>query len=77
MMGSEITGGWWWPSNSRKAHYLTRSTGGFSLCRKWAALAPFSSLDLEQGNDDSPDNCAACRRRKPAGPAQKEALDDG
>lgn len=50
--------GWWWPSNSKKAHYVVE---GRSLCRKWLAIG---SPPLEQGNDDSVDNCAECRRRK-------------
>ncbi len=49
--------GWWWPSNSRKAHYMQ---GGRPLCGKWGA---FGSPELAEGNDASPDNCAECKRR--------------
>lgn len=48
--------GWGYISNSRKWHYYVN---GRSLCRKFMKL---SSADLEQGNDDSSDNCAECRR---------------
>ena len=47
--------GWGFPSNSRKAHYFV---GVRSLCGRWLF---FGSLEL--GNDDSPDNCLACRRK--------------
>lgn len=47
--------GWGFPGRSKKAHYFVDS---MSLCRKWG----FYYGSLEQGNDDSPDNCAACRR---------------
>jgi hypothetical protein len=49
--------GWWWPQNSRKAHYIIK---GESLCGKWMCLGkPL----LEDGNHASPDNCAACKRK--------------
>ncbi len=47
------TEGWGWPFNSRKAHYYV---GGMSLCRPWMMLGG----NVEQGNDDSPDNCKTC-----------------
>lgn len=50
------TEGWGWPINSRKAHYYI---GGMSLCRKWMMLGG----NLEQGNDDSADNCKACKTK--------------
>lgn len=49
--------GWTWLGNSRKWHYFV---GDRSLCRKWGL---FATPKLQQGNDDSPDNCAECRRR--------------
>jgi len=49
--------GWGWLINSRKWHYFV---GGRSLCGRW--LAPWLK-ELEQGNDNSPDNCAECKRR--------------
>lgn len=48
--------GWWWPLNARKAHYMVSAR---SLCGKWGT---FLNPDYAQGNDDSPDNCARCRR---------------
>ena len=48
--------GWGWLSNSKKWHYFI---GGRSLCGKWLGLG---LGELEQGNDKSPDNCAACSR---------------
>lgn len=45
--------GWGFPGTSRKAHYFV---DGMSLCRKWG----FYQGPLEQGNDESPDNCSAC-----------------
>jgi len=43
--------------NSRKWHYFVDRQ---SLCGKWAV---FSDDDLETGSDDSPDNCAVCKRK--------------
>ncbi len=48
--------GWTWLINSTKWHYFRNSR---SLCGKFALL---SSTSLEQGNDNSPDNCAPCKR---------------
>jgi hypothetical protein len=46
-----------WSRTPGKWHYFTAD--GISLCRKWHHfIAP-----REAGNDDSPDNCAECRRR--------------
>lgn len=55
----EIKEGWGFPMNSRKAHYFV---DGVSLCRKWGF---FFGRFLEQGNDNSPDNCAACMKALP------------
>lgn len=54
---SEIkrTNGWGFPVGSKKAHYFVDD---LSLCNRWL----FTGL-LEQGNDDSPDNCIACVKR--------------
>ncbi len=46
--------GWGFPLNSRKAHYFVDSR---SLCGKWMFFG-----NLEQGNDESPDNCTACKK---------------
>jgi len=57
-MGENMEG-WYRPSNSRKWHYFKE---GMSLCGKWALLR-WKSVGYEYGNDNSPDNCASCRRR--------------
>lgn len=48
--------GWGFPQRSQKAHYFTED--GRSLCGKWG----FYHGDVEQGNDDSADNCTACKK---------------
>lgn len=55
-MKKENNEGWTWLSNSRKWHYFV---DGRSLCKKFML---FSTSGLEQGKDDSPDNCMACRK---------------
>lgn len=50
--------GWAFPGKSRKAHFFTND--GRSLCLGWG----FYAGPLEQGNDDSSDNCAKCKREK-------------
>lgn len=50
--------GWIWLINSRKWHYF--GPNGKSLCGKFFLLG---NPELEQGNDNSPDNCAICRRK--------------
>ncbi len=50
--------GWGVPGTGRrirKAHYFV---DGRSLCREWR----FSRGPLGHGNDESPDNCAECKR---------------
>lgn len=47
--------GWGHPSNSPKWHYFV---DGVSLCRKWMFLG---GQYLEQGGNNSPDNCKRCR----------------
>jgi hypothetical protein len=49
--------GWGWPYNSKKSHYF-REGEIVSICRRWAYIGP-----RETGKDDSPDNCAKCKRR--------------
>jgi hypothetical protein len=55
--------GWWnpepWRSTS-KFHYV--GLDGRALCGRWAYLKG----DIEEGKDDHPDNCAACRKKKVA-----------
>jgi hypothetical protein len=50
--------GWGYIANSKKWHYY--ADGGVSLCRKFMK---FTQHDLEQGSNNSPDNCAECKRR--------------
>jgi hypothetical protein len=50
--------GWAYLLNAMKWHYFV--AGGRSLCGKWMLL---SNRATEEGNDDSSDNCVACRRK--------------
>jgi len=67
MVETEVNEGWGFPGDSRKAHYFV---DGMALCRKWG----FYRGPLEKGNDNSPDNCAACMKelakRKAKNPTQ-------
>lgn len=49
--------GWCWIANSPKWHWF--EADGRSLCGKWLTFGS----ERHQGNDDSKDNCAACRRK--------------
>jgi hypothetical protein len=51
-----IAKGWKWVYGSPKFHYFIE---GQSLCRRWLVL---SDRDLELGNNNSPDNCIACKK---------------
>lgn len=51
------TEGWNWLLNSSKWHYFR---GGRSLCGNWLGLG---LTEYQQGNDESPDNCKACRKK--------------
>ena len=55
---SEVREGWAMVMYSRKWHYFGKD--GRSLCR---GFGNFGSVPLSQGNDDSPDNCAMCKRK--------------
>ena len=55
-MTEEIKEGWSYPTNSRKAHYFVNM---MSLCGKYGFYRGF----LEQGNDNSPDNCVQCKKK--------------
>lgn len=50
------TGGWGLPRGSRKWHYFKED--GMSLCNKFG----FYRGDKKQGNDESNDNCTACKK---------------
>jgi len=41
---------------TKKAHYIRKDCR--TLCGRYAWLG-----DVEQGNDESPDNCAECKKR--------------
>ncbi len=53
----KVNEGWTWLLNSKKWHYF--GSDGRSLCGRWMNLG---NPKLEQGNDNSPDNCKACRK---------------
>ena len=57
-MSEERKTGWGWVIGSRKWHYFDEE--GYSLCKKWYK---FTDGALEQGNDNSPDNCSMCRKK--------------
>lgn len=48
--------GWGFPRRSNKAHYFLKN--GMSLCGKYG----FYNGPKEQGNDESSDNCTACKK---------------
>lgn len=54
----ETKEGWGQCHNTPKWHYFDKE--GRSLCKRFML---FGKGHLEQGNDDSPDNCAACQRK--------------
>jgi len=49
--------GWNWIYNSPKWHYFV---DGVSLCKRWMLFS--IPKNLEQGNNNSPDNCKTCRK---------------
>lgn len=49
--------GWGFIYNSKKWHYYVN---GYSLCGRWMVIV---GQKFEQGNDTSPDNCKACRKK--------------
>ena len=55
-MSTRVKEGWGLPNYSRKWHYFVEGT---SLCSRYG----FFFAELEEGNDESPDNCVACVRR--------------
>lgn len=51
--------GWTWLQNSAKWHYFRDNR---SLCGKFAVLrTPQEGFEI--GNNESPDNCAGCRKK--------------
>ena len=62
-MESQKTQGWWWPPNSRKAHYFIATDGGRSLCNGYLSFIPsVIASEMEDSDDLSPDNCAKCKK---------------
>ena len=57
-MEEKLKEGWTYLYNSKKWHYFT-SERNTSLCNKFMLLA---LPELEQGNDESLDNCASCKK---------------
>jgi hypothetical protein len=49
--------GWGWLYNARKWHYFRDRR---SLCGRWLGLG---LGELQQGNDNSPDNCPTCAKK--------------
>lgn len=60
----EKTQGWWWPPNSRKAHYFVKADSGRSLCNGFLCFLPDSVLfrEAEDAHHNSLDNCAKCKK---------------
>jgi hypothetical protein len=65
MAEREYPKGWGLPAQSKKAHYFDNDS--FSLCRKYG----FFFGEAEDTNDDHPENCAQCKKKK----AQLEKID--
>lgn len=57
MTEEQLKEGWTFVIGSPKWHYIKDHR---SICGRW--LMP-GNPTLEQGNDDSPDNCASCRKK--------------
>ena len=55
----DLEGGWV-PSGGRKWHFCMNIDGG-RLCGRWLILLP--KEEYEHREDDSPDNCAECKKR--------------
>jgi len=53
--------GWGSLANSPKWHYFVE---GRSLCGKWLGLG-ITNFDDDPLTDDSPDNCAGCKKKVP------------
>jgi len=64
-----MTEGWTWHHGGRKWHYYRN---GCAICGGMMLLK-HPSEGYELGNDDSADNCAACRRKKAAEKAPNDA----
>lgn len=58
--------GWAWPGSSKKAHYFMQGDVR-SLCMGWIYTGRREDTD-----HDSPDNCAACKKKR----AKREAPRD-
>ena len=54
---TKVTEGWAWVLNSPKWHYIRDHR---SICGRWLMLG---NPEMEQGNNESADNCKSCRRK--------------
>ena len=57
--------GWNWLRNSTRWHWFAED--GRSLCKNYLIMG--GNEDAKHGNDNSPDNCAECRRQLKKRPA--------
>lgn len=57
-MTEDNSEGWQKPTSSQKWHYFKKAR---SLCGKWGWFDMMGKY--QQGNDTSPDNCKACKRK--------------
>lgn len=55
-MNNKINEGWTYLINSPKWHYVRE---GRTLCNRFMVL----NTEFEQGNDNSVDNCKACKKK--------------
>lgn len=67
LTGRRLTGkrGWWWSPNSRKAHFFVEEEGGRAICGGFLVFA--TAILFAEASDtfhQSPDNCAACKRKR-------------
>jgi hypothetical protein len=63
--------GWWFPLNSRKAHYFAEGQA-VSLCGRWRCLG---NPEKEDYGHESADNCKECMKRRAAIAKKGEASD--
>lgn len=72
-------GQWYWPLNSRRAHFYTPDNR--SVCGKWAVIAmadiPPSKIKEGFGSPRSKDDCASCRARVDAAAVLLDKLEFG
>ncbi len=60
-MTEKIRRGWFWPLNSKRAHYFNNEM--LPLCKRYFLFAFAKVADeLEDNNHDSEDNCKRCQK---------------